>query len=173
MIGAGYATEVFSLSSLSPGDVIAWNWEGDDNIADIDHDTIYLGSGLVAAHSASHLDVSTTYYQDSEPGWEWHLIHIFDAGDTIPPVVSISSPTNGQVFTVSTIAVSGTANDPGSPSTGMILVEALVNGGGATWEPASGTTNWSASLSLSPGANTIYVFSQDGGATIPPSLRST
>ena len=94
--------------------------------------------------------------------WEWHLIHIFDTGDTIPPTWSISSPTNGQIFTVSTIAVSGTANDPGSPSTGVILVEAQVNGTGGTWQPASGTTNWSASVSLSSGANTIYVLSQDG-----------
>jgi hypothetical protein len=163
LIEAGYATEVFSLSSLRPGDIIAWNWEGDDNIADIDHDTLYLGNGLLAAHAASRLDVSTTWYQDSDPSWEWHLIHIFDAGDTIPPVVSISSPTNGQIFTVSTIAVSGTANDPGTPSTGVILVEAVVNGSGGTWEAASGTTNWSALVSLSPGANTVYVLSQDGG----------
>ena len=163
LIDAGYAAEVFSLSCLRPGDIIAWNWEGDDNIADIDHDTLYLGNGLLAAHASSRLDVSTTWYQDSEPSWEWHLIHIFDAGDTTPPVVSISSPTNGQVFTVPTIAVSGAASDPGTPSTGVILVGTLVNGSGDTWEPASGTTNWSASVSLSPGANTIYVFSQDGG----------
>ena len=52
---------------------------------------------------------------------------------------------------------------PGTPSTGVILVGTLVSPSGETWEPASGTTNWSASVSLSPGANTIYVFSQDGG----------
>ncbi|HVM46597.1 MAG TPA: NBR1-Ig-like domain-containing protein [Candidatus Acidoferrum sp.] len=163
LIGAGLATEVFSLSSLRPGDVIAWNWEGDDNIGDIDHDTIYLGNGLLAAHSASHVDATTAYYQESEPGWEWHLIHIFDSGDTTPPVVSIASPTNGQIFTVSNITVSGTAYDPGSPSTGVILVEALVNGNGDSLEPASGTTNWMVSVSLSPGTNTVYVASQDGG----------
>jgi hypothetical protein len=164
LIAAGLATEVFSLSSLSPGDVIAWNWEGDDDIADIDHDTFYLGNGLLAAHSASCLDVSaTTWYQDAYPtSWEWHLIHIFDAGDTTPPTVAISSPTNGQTFANSTIAASGTANDPGSPSTGVILVQTQVNGTNGTWQPASGTTNWSASLSLSSGANTIYVRSQDG-----------
>ncbi|MGH7952297.1 MAG: NBR1-Ig-like domain-containing protein, partial [Limisphaerales bacterium] len=75
LIGGGYATEVSSLSQLSPGDLIGWNWEGDTNIADLDHVTIYLGNGLLAAHSASCLDVSaTTWYNGVR-----HLIHIFDA----------------------------------------------------------------------------------------------
>jgi hypothetical protein len=166
LIGQGLAAEVFSLGSLAPGDVIVWNFEGVTNfdIADIDHATFYLGNGLLAAHSNSRLDVSaTTWYQNEYlTNCEWHLIHIFDAGDTTPPTVSIGSPTNGQPFTVSTIAVSGTANDPGSPSTGVILVQAQVNGTGGTWQPASGTTNWSVSVSLSLGTNTVYVRSLDG-----------
>ena len=32
LLAAGLATEVTSLSSLSPGDVIAWNWEGNTNL---------------------------------------------------------------------------------------------------------------------------------------------
>ena len=159
---ADLAVEVSSLSSLSPGDVIGWNWAGDTNLANIDHDTIYLGNGVLAAHSASHLDVSaTTYYQGSYPQLAWHLIHILNKADTIPPTVAISSPTNGQTFTSSTIAVSGTANDAGCPSTGVALVQAQMNGTGGTWQTASGTNNWSASASLNSGANTIYVRSRD------------
>ncbi len=80
LIGGGYATEVSSLSQLSPGDLIGWNWEGDSNIQNLDHVVLYAGNGLVAAHAASCLDVSaTTWYQSSEPNWRWHLIHIFDA----------------------------------------------------------------------------------------------
>lgn len=79
LIGPGYATEVFSLDQLSPGDVIAWNWEGDTNIADLDHATLYLGHGLLASHSASCLDVAPSFFQDSLPDWRWHLIHILDA----------------------------------------------------------------------------------------------
>jgi hypothetical protein len=162
LLAAGLATEVTSLSSLSPGDVIGWNWEGDTNIADLDHDTVYLGNGVLAAHSSSHLDVSaTTYYQDSEHNWEWHLIHIVNKPDTIPPTVAISSLTNGQTFTSSTIAVSGTALDAGCPSTGVSLVQAQMNGTGGTWQTASGTNNWSASVSLNSGANTLYVRSKD------------
>jgi hypothetical protein len=163
LLAAGLATEVSSLSSLSPGDVIGWNWEGNTNIANIDHDTIYLGNGLLAAHSSSHLDASaTTLYQSSEPNWKWHLIHILDKADTIPPLVSISSPTNGQTVTGSTIAVSGTANDAGCPSTGVSLVQAQMNGTGGTWQAANGTNGWSASVSLSSGANKVYIRSRDG-----------
>jgi hypothetical protein len=80
LIAPGYATEVFSLSNMSPEDLIGWNWEGDDDIADLDHVTLYLGNGLTASHAVSALDVSaTTFFQDGEPDWRWHLIHIFDA----------------------------------------------------------------------------------------------
>jgi len=82
--------------------------------------------------------------------------------DTTPPTVSISSPTSGQTFTTSPVTVSGTATDPGTPSTGVSLVQVQVNGTGGTWQPASGTTSWNASVSLSLGGNTIYVRSQDG-----------
>jgi hypothetical protein len=80
LIGGGWAEEVSSLSSMSPGDVIGWNWEGDTNIANLDHVTLYVGNGLLAAHANSHLDVSaSTYYQSGTPGCVRHLVHIFDA----------------------------------------------------------------------------------------------
>jgi hypothetical protein len=163
LLAAGLATEVTSLSSLSPGDVIGWNWSGNTNMGNVDHDTVYLGNGLIAAHSSCHLDISaTTYYQGSYPSLAWHLIHILNKADTIPPTVAISSLTNGQVFTSSTIAVSGTASDAGCPCTSVSLVQAQMNGTGGTWQTASGTNNWSASVSLSSGANTVYVRSKDG-----------
>jgi hypothetical protein len=80
LIAPGYATEVHSLTNLSPGDLIGWNWEGDTNIADLDHVCVYVGNGVVAAHSASCLDVpAATWYQDGEPDYVEHFIHIFDA----------------------------------------------------------------------------------------------
>lgn len=84
------------------------------------------------------------------------------------PTVSISTPTNGQAFTTSSITVSGAAQidqspPPFFPPEGLIvtLVQVQANGTDGTWQTASGTTNWSASVSLSPGANTIYARSQD------------
>jgi hypothetical protein len=132
-------------------------------MANVDHDTLYVGNGLIAAHSTSHLDVSaTTYYQGSYPNLTRHLIHILNKADTIPPTVAIAGLTNGQIFASSPIAVSGTASDAGCPCTSVSLVQAQVNGTGGTWQTASGTNNWSATVSLSSGANTIYVRSKDG-----------
>lgn len=89
LIGGGWATEVASLSSMLPGDVIGWNWEGNTSIQSLDHVTFYLGNGLLASHAASCLEVSaTTYYQTSTPGAVCHLIHIFDS----PTLVSSTSP---------------------------------------------------------------------------------
>ncbi|EEF61577.1 NBR1-Ig-like domain-containing protein [Pedosphaera parvula] len=67
LIGGGYAKEVFSLNDMMPGDVVGWNWEGDTNIANLDHVTFYVGNGMLASHAASALDVSAnTWYQSSE-----------------------------------------------------------------------------------------------------------
>ena len=121
LFGGGWATEVFSLSSLSPGDVIGWNWAGNTNIANIDHVTVYLGNGLLAAHSASHLDVSaTTYYQQSSPGCVCHLIHIFDA----PTLIASKVRTN--------LVLSWRTN-----WTGYALYSATSPSPGATWNKVS------------------------------------
>jgi hypothetical protein len=84
LIVPGYAVEVYSLTNLLPGDLVAWNWGtnhvADGNIADLDHVTFYLGNGLLASHSASALGVSAnTWYQSGEPHYTRHLIHILDS----------------------------------------------------------------------------------------------
>jgi hypothetical protein len=117
LIGPGYATEVFSLSQLEPGDLIAWNWEGDTNIADLDHATLYLGNGLLASHSQSCLDVSdTTWFQSGERNWKWHLIHILDA-----PTIAAHKVKNDLVLSW------------GTNWSGYALYSATSASAGATW----------------------------------------
>lgn len=77
LLDTGYAVEVLSLTNMEPGDVIGWNWEGDTNIANLDHVTLYVGNGLLASHSASALDVGMSHYVNSTA--RWHFIHILDA----------------------------------------------------------------------------------------------
>lgn len=72
----GFAVEVPSLSQLEPGDVVGWNWEGNTNINDLDHVTLYMGNGLLVSHAVSALDVGFSYF-DSAPA-VYHLIHILD-----------------------------------------------------------------------------------------------
>jgi hypothetical protein len=79
--------------------------------------------------------------------------------DVTPPTVGISGPTNGASLTLATVAVSGTASDPGSPSSGVKLVEVRLNGG--AWSNASGTAAWTASVVLLPCGNIIEARSLD------------
>ena len=73
------------------------------------------------------------------------------------PLLSISSPSDGAVVTSDTITVSGSAM-----GTGGAVVESVTVSG----VTASGTTSWSATVSLHAGSNTIAVVANDnaGGA---------
>jgi cell wall-associated NlpC family hydrolase len=121
LIAPGYAAEVFSLNDLSPGDLVGWNWEGDTNIADLDHVTLYLGNGLLASHSSSCLDVSaSTWYQSSETNYVRHLIHIFD----VPTL-------NASMFGSNLVLNWGTN------WTGYVLYSATNFSAGAAWNKVS------------------------------------
>jgi uncharacterized membrane protein len=82
--------------------------------------------------------------------------------DTVPPTLSITSHTNGQTVTTSSITLSGTATDSGTGNSGIQSV--TVNGAAATGGTATGsnTANWSRSVSLATGANTLTVVATDG-----------
>ena len=79
--------------------------------------------------------------------------------DVTPPTISITTPTNGQNVATAALTFSGTAADPGSPSSALSRVELRLNGG--SWTNASGTTNWTRTLTLSPCTNTIEARSRD------------
>src|SRR4030095_15199484 len=80
--------------------------------------------------------------------------------DTTGPAVAITSHTNNQTVTTSPITVSGTASDSGLGNSGISSV--TVNGVAATGGTAVGsaTANWSRSITLSPGANTLKVVAK-------------
>ena len=87
-------------------------------------------------------------------------------GDALPPTVTITSHSTGQTLTTQTITLSGTATDSGSGGTGIATV--TVDGQQTTGGTASGTgtANWSRTLSLAPGANTIWVAAADGAGNV-------
>ncbi len=72
------------------------------------------------------------------------------------PLVTISYPTDGQTFTNPNIIVRGTSSDPARSVT---QVEVKLNNG--DWNLASGTANWSYSLILEDGSNTICARAKD------------
>ena len=75
--------------------------------------------------------------------------------DTTLPIISITSPTDGQAFTTPTITVNGTASD----NVGLSKVEVKVGSG--SWQTTSGTTSWTTSVTLASGSNTIYARATD------------
>ena len=75
--------------------------------------------------------------------------------DTANPTISITSPTQGQEFVTTSVAVAGTASDD-------VAVERVeLSTDGASWVPAIGTTSWSGTMTLSEGESTIHARAVD------------
>lgn len=92
--------------------------------------------------------------------------------DTLPPVVTINQPLDGQRFAETKVDVSGTAYDPEPDASGVKQVLVSVNGG----LPASvrGTLNWNTSITLpQTGANVIAVYGADNGGNVSAKTRVT
>lgn len=73
LVSSGDATKVTSVSSLTAGDVIAYDWTGNGSI---DHIVFYMGNNLISAHATSHLNVAYNWAQSSNPNEKLTFIHI-------------------------------------------------------------------------------------------------
>lgn len=89
-------------------------------------------------------------------------------GDLTRPVVFINSPLSGLSVSNSVITVSGTASDMAPDVSGVSEVFVSVNGAIAT--SAVGTTNWSASILLRLGVNTVRATSVDAAGNVSSSV---
>jgi len=83
----------------------------------------------------------------------WAYFH--DYTSSTQPAVAIFSPQEGATLRSAIVTVTGTASDD------VAVVKVEVSAGGTIWELASGTTSWSAVLTLAEGGNTIYVRATD------------
>ena len=87
--------------------------------------------------------------------------------DATVPQVWVNAPLSGTTVTTNLISIAGTALDPAPNVTGVRSV--LVRLNGSTPQMATGTTSWTASVSLQPGFNVIAVTAVDAaGNTSPP-----
>ncbi len=88
--------------------------------------------------------------------------------DTVRPKIAIVQPAEGRKYNVTTASVSGTASD----DVGLDKVEVRVNSG--LWKPATGTTAWSATVTLINGSNRIDAVAYDtSGNTATASVNVT
>ncbi len=86
--------------------------------------------------------------------------------DRTPPALTITSHASGLIATSASQTIRGTATDSGKGGSGIAAVR--VNGQSATGGTASGnnTANWSRTINLSSGSNTVTVEAVDGAGNI-------
>lgn len=75
--------------------------------------------------------------------------------DTTPPQVEILSPTNESTINTTSVTVAGSASD------NVAIQSVEVSTDGTTWTAASGTSSWSARITLGPGSHRIYARATD------------
>ena len=80
--------------------------------------------------------------------------------DTNKPVLSITNLVAGQRWSNQVFTVQGTATDNWQ----VASVQYQLNGG--TWTNATGTTNWSVPLTLTPGTNTFAAYAMDNSGNV-------
>ena len=73
--------------------------------------------------------------------------------ETTKPTLRVTSPANNFISTSSSVTLRGTAGD----TLGVSSVQLLVNSN--SLQTAAGTTSWSATVALAPGANHVKVQS--------------
>lgn len=89
--------------------------------------------------------------------------------DTIPPQLSITSPTNNLVTKTATLAVSGTTDDATSKP---CIVTVQLNNGTAQEIPVGSNGAFSTNITLIEGTNTIKVVSTDKAGKSTPVTRT-
>jgi len=94
-------------------------------------------------------------------------VHISSPETTAPLVTITSSPPNGARLSSPTINLAGTATD----NAGVGRVDVRLNNGPS--QPADGTVNWAAQVTLEPGTNIVRVRSVDLAGNVSAELTRT
>lgn len=86
-------------------------------------------------------------------------------GDTNGPTVVLSTPTSNGTVSDATVLVSGTASD----DSGVIGVYVALDS--TSFETATGTTNWSKSLTVTYGAHIIKIYAVDSKGNVSATME--
>lgn len=89
--------------------------------------------------------------------------------DTVPPVLNVTSPTNGLKTNVATVNVSGTTNDVTSSP---VTLTVKLNGGSAQSVTVNADGSFSKSITLAEGSNTIVITATDAAGKITTVTRT-
>jgi hypothetical protein len=89
------------------------------------------------------------------------IVVYFDAGDQLPPQISIDSHRNNEVVATPTVLLSGTVSDSGSGSNGVAFVKVNNNPAAGGVATGAATAAWSRTVPLTPGLNVLSVVAED------------
>jgi hypothetical protein len=138
-----YGQLVSSVSQLTPGDVIGYDWDGSGNgsMGGIDHTVIYVGNNQVDCHATSHLKANYTL-----GGADYYFfVHITLPDSIVPTKPANSSPASGAVM---------------SSTTPKLIASAFSSGGiGATEVAAQWQIYRASTLIYDTGADTTNLAS--------------
>jgi hypothetical protein len=114
LISSGYAQQVTSVSQLTPGDVIGYDWNGSGNgsMGGIDHTVIYLGRNVIASHATSHDGVAWNWANSSSTITFFIHMTLHDA--IVPDAPTGASPTANSLVSTLTPTLNAEAFSDGA-----------------------------------------------------------
>ena len=118
-----------------PGDVLT-NW-----LVQVNGSTVLSTNKAVPFQMESNLVLTVTF------------------ADVTPPTITITTPTSGLSVSNAAFTVTGKAAD--NVAVASVFCSVANSAGVGAWTLATGTTNWSAAVSLAPGTNTVSVYAVD------------
>jgi cell wall-associated NlpC family hydrolase len=126
-----YGQLVSSVSQLTPGDVIGYDWDGSGggSMSGIDHTVIYLGNGQIAAHAASHDGVAWNWGNGSST--KTFFVHITLHDSIVPTAPTNSSPAANATVSSLTPLLTGSAFSDGAIGSTQTAAEWKIFRGGA------------------------------------------
>lgn len=138
----GYAQQVTSVSQLTPGDVIGYDWDGSGHgsMSGIDHTVIYLGNNVIAAHATSHDGVA----------WDWgnskstisFLVHITLHDSIVPTAPRNASPAaNTSVSSFTPTLLANTFSDGALGSTHVASQWQIFKGSTLAYDTGTDTSD--------------------------------
>lgn len=116
-----YGQLVSSVSQLTPGDVIGYDWDGSGGgkMSGIDHTVMYVGNNLVDCHATSHLGANWTLGGATD----YFFVHITLHDTIVPTVPANSSPANGAMMSSMTPKLATSAFNCGAIGSSQVAAQ--------------------------------------------------
>jgi hypothetical protein len=149
LISDGYGVQVSSISQLTPGDVIGYDWDdsGKGSMSGIDHTVIYLGNNKIACHAASY---DGTAWSESKSVGIFY-IHMTVKDSIVPTAPANSSPaSNASVSSSTPKLIASTFSDGAIGSTETAAEWEIYKGSTVVYDTGTDTTDL-ASLTVPDG----------------------